>query len=57
MKISCNISKSKNLIDLVSIRQKKIIKICFCKYCLQSFSSERNLIKHKDNCMKIVNKV
>ena len=57
MKISCNISKSKNLIDLVSIRQKKIIKIRFCKYCLQSFSSERNLIKHKDNWMKIVNKV
>ena len=57
MKISYNISKSKNLIDLVSIRQKKIIKISFCKYCLQSFSSERNLIKHKDNCMKIVNKV
>ena len=55
MKISYNISKSKNLIDLVPIRQKK--KISFCKYCLQSFSSERNLIKHKDNCMKIVNKV
>ena len=57
MKISYNISKSKNLIDLVPIRQKKKIKISFCKYCLQSFSSERNLVKHKDNCMKIVNKV
>ena len=25
----------------------------FCMYCLQCFSSERILIKHKDNCIQV----
>ena len=27
--------------------------IFFCKYCLQCFSSEKILIKHKENCLII----
>ena len=25
----------------------------FCKYCLQCFSSEKLLVKHKETCLKI----
>ena len=28
----------------------------FCKYCLQCFSSERDLIEHKESCLKIKGK-
>ena len=28
-------------------------KTCFCKCCLQYFSSEKILIKHKENCLTI----
>ena len=31
-------------------------KKCFCKSCLQCFSSENVLIKHKENCLSINDK-
>ena len=39
----CNKTKTKN-------------KICFCKYCLQFFSSVRILTEHKENCLLINSK-
>ena len=40
------------LTDLCVIKQK-IKKKHFYKCCLQCFSSEKILIKHKENCLKI----
>ena len=39
----------KILTDLYFIKRKK--KIWFCKNCLQYFSSENVLIKHKEDCL------
>ena len=47
---------SKILKDLCAIRQKNKNIKHFCKYCLQCFSSERVLLKHKETCLKINDK-
>ena len=44
---------SKILTDLCIIRQKIRIKNSFRKCCLQCFSSERVLIKHKEAGLRI----
>ena len=44
---------SKILTDLCVIKQKIKIKKYFCKCCLQFFSSEKILIKNKENCLII----
>ena len=38
-------------------KTKNKIKKWFCKSCLQCFSSENILIKHKENCLKINSKL
>ena len=49
-------SISKILTDLCAIKQKIKIKKTFCRYCLQCFSSEKMLTKHKENCLIINSK-
>ena len=44
---------SKILTDLCVIKQKNKNKIYFCRCCLECFSSEKILIKHKKNCLII----
>ena len=53
MKISHIMSILKILTDLCAIRQNISVKKYFFRYCLQCFSSERVLIKHKKNCLVI----
>ena len=53
MKINHAICISKILTDLSTTKQKIKIKKNFCKFCLQCFSSEKILIKHKENCLII----
>ena len=43
----------KTLTDLCSTKQKNKNKKWFCKSCLQCFSSENVLIKHKEGCFSI----
>ena len=43
----------KILTNLFLAKQKTKSKKYFCKYCLQCFSSERFLVKHKEICLKI----
>ena len=45
--------KSKILTHLCFIKQKIKIKNGFCKGCLQCFSSENVLIKHREDCLSI----
>ena len=47
----------KILTDLCAIKQKTKNKKHFCKYCLQCFSSKRNLIEQKETCLKINGKL
>ena len=44
---------SKILTDLCFTKQKNKNKKWFCRSCLQCFSSESVLIKHKENCLSI----
>ena len=44
---------SKILTDLCFTKQKYKNKKWFCRSCLQCFSSESVLIKHKENCLSI----
>ena len=53
MKINHTMCISKILTDLCVIEQKIKIKKYFCKCSLQCFSSEKILIKHKENCVII----
>ena len=43
----------KTLTDLYLRRRKIRIKNIFCKSCLQCFSSEKVLIKYKEDCLSI----
>ena len=44
----------KILTDLLCVIKQKIKnKKCFCKCCLQCFSSEKIMIVHKENCLVI----
>ena len=43
----------KILTDLCSTKQKNKNKKWFCKSCLQCFSGENVLIKHKESCLSI----
>ena len=43
----------KILTYLCFTKQKKQKKKWFCKNCLQCFSSEKVLIKHKEDCLSI----
>ena len=43
----------KTLTDLYLRRRKISIKNIFCKSCLQCFSSEKVLIKYKEDCLSI----
>ena len=52
MKISLIMCISKILTDLCAIKKNKNKKY-FSKYCLQCFTSEKVLIKHKENCLII----
>ena len=40
----------------IFLRTKNKNKKCFCRSCLQCFSSESVLIKHEENCLSINNK-
>ena len=40
----------------IFLRTKNKNKKCFCRSCLQCFSSESVLIKHQENCLSINNK-
>ena len=51
--INLSMYTSKILTDLCFIGQKIKIKKWFCRSCLQCFSSENVLIKHKENCLSI----
>ena len=42
---------------LTDLCQKTKNKKHFCKYCLQCFSSKRNLIEQKETCLKINGKL
>ena len=44
---------SKILTDLYALKQNSKNKKYFCKCCLQSFISKKDLIKHKENCLII----
>ena len=46
-------STSKILTYLCFIKQKNKNKKWFCKSCLQCFSSENVLAKHKEDCLSI----
>ena len=48
-----HLSTSKILTDLCFTKQKIKIKKWFCRCCLQCFSSENVLIKHKEDCLSI----
>ena len=56
MRISHIMSMLRILTDLCPTRQSTKIKKHFCKYCLQSFSSERVLTEHRETCLKINSK-
>ena len=43
----------KILTHLCFIKRKIKIKKWFCKSCLQCFSSENIMIKHKEDCLSI----
>ena len=43
----------KILADLCFTKQKNKNKKCFCRSCLQCFSSENVLMRHKENCLSI----
>ena len=49
-------STLKILTHLCFIKQKNKNKKCFCKSCLQCFSSESVLMKHKEDCLSINSK-
>ena len=40
----------------IFLRTKNKNKKCFCRSCLQCFSSESVLIKHQENCLSINDK-
>ena len=53
IEISLTMLISKILIDLCAIKRNIIIKKHFCRYCLECFTSERVLIKQKENYLII----